>query len=172
MAGFIENTTDQDNQIEKVKVTFFPEKSKIAERFKIRCRLYENRNKKPFHELTESNIIAELKPLDKNLEFNLENYNISFPLNGIWIGIEVVGYYNFDNLFIPLENGKAGKATYKNNGKIKNIDLVSPSYELVKSKSNIHYYTKDFLDKWKKGINFANPETNYSPKIELTTFEN
>lgn len=172
VTGFIDNNSKQAQLIEKIKFVLYPKKSDILERFKIRFRFYENNNEKPFKEITQSNITTELKPSDKNLEIDVINWNLSIPETGIWIGMEVIGYYNFDNMFIPLENGKAGKANYKNNGKIRKIDLVSPSYELAKLKNNRNCYTKDFLDKWHKGIRLKDPDYYYSPKIEIVTIEN
>jgi hypothetical protein len=172
ITGFIDNYSKQVQLIEKVKFILYPKKSDILERFKIRFRFYENRNGTPFKEISQSNITTELKPGEKNLEIDVTNWNLSLPETGIWIGMEVLGYYNLKNEFIPLENGKAGKANYKNNGKIRKIDLVSPSYELTKLNSNRHCYTKDFLDKWHKGIRLRDSNYYYSPKIEIVTIEN
>jgi hypothetical protein len=172
VTGFVENTDERDFTIEKVKVLLSPEKSSIVGRFKVRFRFFQNKNSKPDKELVETNTVTELKPDEKSLEYDVSNYNILFPENGIWVGMEVVGYYNLENVYIPLENGKAGKATYKNNGKIKKIDLISPSYDLAKLKDNKNCFVKDFFDKWRKGIVFGDPEIYYSPKITLGVIEN
>jgi hypothetical protein len=172
VTGFIENTAERDFTIEKVKFLFSSEKSSIVGKFKVRFRFYENKNSKPDKELIETNVVTELKPEEKSLEYDVSGYGIQFPENGIWIGMEVVGYYNLENIYIPLENGKAGKATYKNNGKIKKINLISPSYDLVKIKDNKNCFTKDFLDKWRKGIAYSDPGIYYSPKIAIGVIEN
>jgi hypothetical protein len=172
VTGFIENTSEEIQTIEKIKFTFFPEKSKKINRFKVRFRFFDNVNDRPNSEISQINITTELSPSDKTLEYDVSSYNIEFPENGIWVGMEVVGYYNLDDKFIPLENGKAGKATYKNNGKTKNIDLVSPNYELVKTKNNKPCYTNNFLNQWSRGIKTYNTERYYNPKIELVTISN
>lgn len=172
VTGFIENTSKQAQLIEKVKFILAPKKSNILDRFKVRLRFFDNKDNKPNQEITQTNIITELKPNDKNLDLTLNNQNLYMPENGIWIGMEIVGYYNFENVFIPLENGRTGKASFKNNGKIKSIELISPSYDLVKLKDGSNSYTKDFLDKWRKGIRTSDPDYYYSPKIEIITIQN
>jgi hypothetical protein len=172
VTGFIENTSRESQTIEKVKFVFSAEKSNIADRFKIRFRFFDSANDRPNSEITQTNITTELSPTDKMLEYDVSSYNIEFPENGVWVGMEVVGYYNFEGKFIPLENGKSGKAIYKNNGKIKKINTVSPSYDLVKTKNNKPCYTKDFLNKWSRGIKAGNSDDFYTPKIELITISN
>lgn len=172
VTGFIENTSGQAQLIEKVKFLFLPKKSNTLERFIVRLRFFGNKDNRPNREITQTNIITELKPRNRSLDFTLINQNLYMPENGIWIGMEIVGYYNFENVFIPLENGKMGKTSYKNNGKIKNTELISPSYDLVKLKDGSNCYTKDFLDKWRKGIRISDPDYYYSPKIEIIAIQN
>lgn len=172
VTGYIENTSEQAQLIEKVKFFLSPKKSHIVDKFKVRLRFFDNKDNKPNQEITQTNIITELKPSDKNLDLTLNNQNLYMPENGIWIGMEIVGYYNFESVFIPLENGKTGKASFRNNGKIKNIELISPSYDLVKMKDGSNCYTKDFLDKWRKGIRTTDPDYYYSPKIEIIAIQN
>ena len=65
-------------------------------------------------------------------------------------------------------NGKLGKVTYKKSGKSKAIDLLSPTYEISKSKKNAFGYTKDFLDRWRV-IKFE--DGYYIPKFGLLVIE-
>lgn len=65
----------------------------------------------PYQDLYEQNIIVYLNPENgKNARIDLSQYNLRLPVNGAFVGIEVVGY--FDNTGQPVKTKSPGEVTW------------------------------------------------------------
>lgn len=65
----------------------------------------------PDEDLYERNIIVYLNPEDgKDVRVELSEYNLKLPVNGAFVGIEVVGY--FDNTGQPVKTKSPGEVTW------------------------------------------------------------
>lgn len=149
VCGFIPNKTGKDFLIQEVETAFYPKKSEFVAKYIVRFRFFLNQNGKPNEEVTKAMFVSDVYPNTTNFSFDIESKNVTLPKGGIWIGAEVVGYHNINDKFIPIENGQLGKAIYKNSKKIKKIDLISPSYEMIISKSAAHGFTTDYTGNWR-----------------------
>lgn len=155
VCGFIPNKTGKDFLIQEIETAFYPKKSDFVAKYIVRFRFFLNENGKPNEEITKAMFVSDVYPDTKKFSFDIESKNVTLPKSGIWIGGEVVGYQHINGKFFPIENGQFGKATFKNSKKVKKIDLISPGYEMILSKTAAHGFTKSYNGKWRV-IKFGN----------------
>lgn len=86
----------------------------------IRIRFYSNENNKPYELLYSDEIIANIHNFNEKFsEVDLESYNIEIPENGLFVGIEFIGfadknqkYVYYPNYYIVERHGKKIKSPY------------------------------------------------------------
>ncbi|MFA7445397.1 MAG: carboxypeptidase-like regulatory domain-containing protein [Flavobacteriaceae bacterium] len=86
----------------------------------VRIRFYSNENNKPYDVLYSDEIIANIHNFNNKFsEIDLESYNIDIPENGLFVGIEFIGfadknqkYVYFPNYRLIERHGKKIKSPY------------------------------------------------------------
>ena len=86
----------------------------------VRIRFYSNENNKPHELLYSDEIIANIHNFNEKFsEIDLESYSIDIPENGLFVGIEFIGfadknqkYVYYPNYRIVERNGKRIKSPY------------------------------------------------------------
>jgi len=114
MAVFIENTKEKEGIIQEVSYKFGAAKNSIAKSFRLRVRIFSDKSAKPNSDLLTDSVIFDVKPTDNIKKIDLIHKNILFPSNGIWIGIETLGYITFKDEYVAIRTGTYGKGSDKN----------------------------------------------------------
>lgn len=148
-ATFIQNEFGEEKTIEKVKVAVKPFKNEKISAFKIRVRLYGNStDNKPNKDLLLSNVIVDFHKKTKNIEANISKFGIKLPINGVWMGVETLGYYDENNQFILSKDKQFGKMA-SNSPNAKLLIPLSPYYYFVET-SDYGTYEKRWEGNWVK----------------------
>jgi hypothetical protein len=131
IAVFIKKSTSKNTVISKVFYRLKPHTSAIVNFYRVRFRLYKNgETDLPENDLLLTNITADVSPQQPTIEENILRENIAMPENGIWLGIETIGFVDKEGIYQPLKTGQAGKVYYKNSKKrkIERADDLSPHF--------------------------------------------
>lgn len=167
-ATFIQNDFGAEKAIEKIRVATKPYSNENISAFKIRIRLYSNSTEnKPDKDLLLSNVIVDFPSKTKNIEADISKYGVKIPANGVWIGVETLGYYDKNNQFILSKDKQYGKlASDAPTSKI--LIPLSPYYYFIKT-SEVGTYEKRWEGNWVK-INLHPNITSIAIMAGLTVY--
>lgn len=143
LATRIDNIKDGEKLLTKLHYRFSPRKSEFVKKFRLCCSVYGNgENNLPEKNLLEKNVIIDISPTDRYAEVQIDTMNVFFNQNTIWIGVQTLGYINYDNNYISISNHEFGKADYKKNNlsKVKKVYLISPYLEMGKGNGYVTKY--------------------------------
>lgn len=131
VAVYLKNTAGTNNVLSRVYYRLKPHPSDIASFFRVRFRIYENgvRNL-PANDLLTNNIVLDVSPEQTLIAQDILKENISIPPDGLWLGIETVGYVDKSGNYHPSGTGEIGRVTFKNSKKMETekIFSISPYY--------------------------------------------
>ena len=105
--------------------------------YRIRLRIYENgSNHLPGADLLREQVVVDVPDAQKEIIKDVSSYNIAFPRNGFWVGMECVGYMSPDSVYHEIKVNETGKYTLKNSRKLKleKLYAISPMIPLTKTK--------------------------------------
>ena len=142
LATRIENIKDGEKLLTKLHYRFTPKKSEFVKKFRLSCSIYSNGdNNLPEKSLLDRNVVIDISPTDRYAEIQIDTMNVFFKQNTIWIGVQTLGYIDYDNTYINISSHEFGKVVYKKNNpnKVKEIYLISPCFEMGKGNN---YTTK------------------------------
>lgn len=142
LATRIENIKDGEKLLTKLHYRFTPKKSEFVKKFRLSCSIYSNGdNNLPEKSLLDRNVIIDVSPTDRYAEIQIDTMNVFFKQNTIWIGVQTLGYIDYDNTYINISSHEFGKVVYKKNNpnEVKEIYLISPCFEMGKGNN---YTTK------------------------------
>lgn len=135
LATRIDNIKNGEKLLTKLHYRLSPHKSTFVKKFRLSCSVYNNgANNLPERNLLERNVIIDVSPTDRYAEVHVDTMDVFFNQNSIWIGIQTLGYINYDNEYITISNHEYGKVVYQKNNpnKVKEIYLISPYFEMSK----------------------------------------
>jgi len=128
IAVFFENPFHEEMPLKEFRVKIHKVKYKTAVRIHFFCRrdyvqklyLPNDPEKKyvphdsfvPSDDITGQNIIAYVMPGDKEFKINLLDYNITLPYDGVFAGIECIGYFDQEEKSITVENKNLTQLEY------------------------------------------------------------
>jgi len=127
--------------------------------YKLRLRIFDNKNELPGNDILTEQIIIDVSNKQNEIKYNLEKYNIDLPTDGLWIGLECVGYVSKDSIYHEMKAFEFGKYSLKNSKKMKiaNYQIISPMFPMTKrtvSQSAYSFWNgKWFLHKGKDDFN-------------------
>ncbi len=138
---YLENKREE---IGKVIAVFLPFKKRKKKKYKsvnpyFRLKFYSKTQNsfKPYKLLTIQNILVKPKNLSQRIKIDVSEYNIPFPENGIFVGVEVINPNTVT--------------------KQKSVYVIAPALELTQTKNNVTFKRylgkKWFLDKTFSPIN-------------------
>lgn len=162
VALYIENTSNIDGQISKIffllsKVKWIYDKPKPQfYRLLVRLKLYNKQigSNAPHLNILREDIIKEVSEKQTKIVFDIEKLDITFPSDGIFIGIEFLGYYLEDS-FIPFSSNDDNKRMqYKVS--------FSDGYKNSKSWTRL-----DYNNSWKPFDVGSNPFPNFNFGVVL-----
>lgn len=132
LAVFIPNKAQQPAFIHELHYQLSPRASDIASSFSVRLRVYSNSARNlPSQDLLLENVIEKVTPEQKWITADISQHRVPFLAEGVWVGIESIGYTDLSGQYHPLSDFEYGKAIRKK-GKIKGTLSVSPSYQYEK----------------------------------------
>jgi CarboxypepD_reg-like domain len=85
---------DQNGIFSKLKYRLGGTKISNIASYKVRLRIFSDKNQKPDKDLLATAIIIDIDCEQKYLEYNIENLAIKIPQEGFWICLETLGYTN------------------------------------------------------------------------------
>ena len=72
----------------------------------IRIRVYSNQDNLPGKDLLSQNVMVKIKKKAKNVNVDISNYSIEFPPEGLFIGIDLLGTHDQNDIFTPYNKSK------------------------------------------------------------------
>lgn len=106
-AMLLKNEMNSESIIERLFFELQPDtdkKSKWKTAFKIR--VYQNNNGVPGHDLILENIVLSADKNSKLLSVDVSKYSLVLPTNGVFIGVDFIGYFDNEDNFIPYSTSK------------------------------------------------------------------
>ena len=163
-ALYVENDQQVDANISKVyfhlsKVKWVYEKPKPKfHKLLVRLKLYEKdpATGKPTDNILDQNIIGEVLENQKKITFDIDALNIRFPQNGIFVGIEFIGYYE-DGEFIVFDARDDQKTVQ-----------YQPSFSEKHNKAK-SWVRLDYGESWKLFDYSPNMYPNFNFGIEISS---
>lgn len=129
LATFIPNPTQTGGMIHELHYQLYPKPSEIASSFTVRVRVFSNSARNlPGRDLLLESVIEKVSPEQKWIITDISQHQVPFLAEGVWVGIESVGYTDLVGQYHPLSDFEYGKAITKK-GKIKGVLSVTPSYQ-------------------------------------------
>lgn len=163
-ALYVENTELVEANISKVyfnlsKVKWVYEKPKPKfHKLLVRLKLFEKdvESGRPSDNILDQNIIAEVLENQKKVTFDINELHIKFPENGIFVGIEFIGYYE-DDEFIAFDAMDEKKTVQ-----------YQPSFSEKHNKAK-SWVRLDYGESWKLFDFSPNMYPNFNFGIEITS---
>lgn len=161
-ATYITNERYIEGKLSKIyfllsKVKFFYSKPRPSfNRLLVRLLIF-NVNKltgEPYIQLVTKSLTKKIEENQKTVMFDVLELNIDFPPEGLFVGIEFLGYYK-DNQFIP----------FSSEDKNRNVQY-KPSFAKTTGKSNSWVRT-DYNKEWKLFITNPSEIYNFNFGIEI-----
>ena len=159
LSVYISNEGQKNCYIQKLLYRLKPETSDMAQSFRLRCTLWKNgKNNLPESELLTSNVVVDVEPSDEKIEKDIAIMQIPLPKEGVWLGIETVGFLDLEGNYQPLSVGRMGEVIYKKSKKIKieKVKSLTPRFAISKEGKgatamkvwNYSWTTLKFSDKY------------------------
>lgn len=158
MATFVANPEQRPGRIKQLLFRLTGDQSDIAKTFKVQLHVLAFQPQKPAEpgeDRLHRPVLVDLQPELTTLSYPLED-NVEFPSEGVWVALEVIGYYNKQGNFITIQPGQYGFIPIKQ----KNNRMLAPSVAMS-TRSHTEGQTKTLLTAWK-------PIREYTPMFGLT----
>ena len=135
-AILVKNDTGKSGFLEEI-VFYLQPSIKNNDRFEslIRLRIYANENGSPGRDLMFERIEKQITKRAKKLKFNTSKFSIPYPIEGVFIGLDLVGFYDDKDNYYPY--------SIKNLPSDTQIDFVSDN------KSQYPTFSKFFGTEWR-----------------------
>ncbi len=112
---FIPNEKHHQSKIMRVFFKLHKNKNSFKEEIQfdfkpllIRLVLNNLNDKGEFYSLIENGITKKILPKEKFIEFDIDSLNLEFPQNGIFVGIEFIGFFE-DDILHPFNSNDVSK---------------------------------------------------------------
>jgi hypothetical protein len=103
----LKNELNDECIIEKLFFELQPDTDKKNKwRTAIKVRAYQNHNGVPGNDLILENIVLATEKNSKQLTVDVSKYSLILPIQGIFVGIDFIGYFDNQNNFIPYSTSK------------------------------------------------------------------
>ena len=154
-ALLIDNPTEQEGWVTKVRVRFDLSFTKAANFYRIQLRVYANINGKPGTDLLTTFKAMDIKSSQQSLEQEIPEGTLPFTSKGVFIGYDVLGYEDAKGMFHPFKRGQKvpiGK-------KMEWDDFLCPGVAVDKKQKAVEVFEANGLGPWYKShiVKFGAP---------------
>lgn len=154
-ALLIDNPTEQEGWVTKVRVRFDLSFTKTANFYRIQLRVYANINGKPGTDLLTAFKAMDIKSSQQSLEQEIPEGTLPFTSEGVFVGYDVLGYEDTQGVFHPFKRGQKvpiGK-------KMEFDDFLCPGVAVDKKQKSVEVFEANGLGSWGKShiVKFGAP---------------
>lgn len=108
-ALLIQNTIERRAWITKLRIRFNVNQSSVATRYRVRLRIYSNKEGKPSEDMLVLEKPIDIRDNQQSLEYDITYGSIAFPPEGVFIGYDVLGYTDKTGNFHVFKSGQNGQ---------------------------------------------------------------
>ncbi len=154
-ALLIKNSIEKPGWVTKLRVRFDVELSKIAAFYRIQLRVYANDGGKPGKDLLGVIQPVDIETTQQSLTQEIPSRQLLFPLEGLFLGYDVLGYTDKQGAFHPFKRGQKvpiGK-------KMEFDDFLCPGVAVDEKQKSVEVFEANGLGPWGKShiVKFGAP---------------
>lgn len=154
-ALLIKNPIGKHGWVTKLRVRFDVELSKTAAFYRIQLRVYANDGGKPGKDLLSAIQPVDIETTQQSLTQGIPSRQLSFPLEGVFLGYDILGYTDKQGVFHTFKKGQKVPARKKTEFD----DFLCPGVAVDKKQKPVEVFEANGLGSWGKSniVKFGAP---------------
>jgi hypothetical protein len=145
IALLITNPIEQNAWISKLQFQFLGWEDKIVKIYRIKLRVYANKEGMPGLDLWSHAGWLDLSAGQSKLEYSIPERILSLPPEGVFVGFDFLGYIDKDEAYHPFVKGQLMKrkgSTFSN--------VMAPKIKVLKDEKGMIVFQANGLGAWQK----------------------